>query len=112
MDEEIASHLNEHHVADLLSQFQRKSHSPMPEGSPGPSKSQLAVETPIISNSDEYDFLPGHFDVRCVISEAIMTTKEPSYLVKLRSGETETVRTLFLSHNLHLTSILLGSASI
>ncbi|KAE8328355.1 PHD/FYVE-zinc-finger like domain-containing protein [Aspergillus sergii] len=91
MDEEIASQLNEDLVADLLSQFQRESHAQIPEGSPGPIKSQLAVETPTISNSDEYDFLPGHFDVRCVISEAIETAKEPSYLVKLRSGETETM---------------------
>ncbi|KAE8379677.1 PHD/FYVE-zinc-finger like domain-containing protein [Aspergillus bertholletiae] len=91
MDEDIASQMDEDLVADLLSQSQSESNTQLFKISPEPSKSHLAVEAPTISNSDDYDFLPGHFDVRCVISEAIETENEPSYLVKLRSGETETM---------------------
>ncbi|KAE8394216.1 hypothetical protein BDV23DRAFT_180013 [Aspergillus alliaceus] len=89
MDEEIATQLNEDLASDILAQFHRKPHKQIPEGSPEPSKSQLAIEIPTISNIDEYEFLPGHFQVRCIISKATDTTNKPSYLVRLRSGETE-----------------------
>jgi phage major head subunit gpT-like protein len=93
MDEEIASQLDQDLVTDLLTQFQSH-HAPGSKKSPEPPKSQLAVEIPSISNSDEYDFLPGHFDVRCIIGEATATTMEPLYRVKLRSGEIELVRAI------------------
>ncbi|KAE8349867.1 PHD/FYVE-zinc-finger like domain-containing protein [Aspergillus coremiiformis] len=89
MDEVSVTQLNEELVEDILAHFQTRSHPPAPEASPEPPKSRLSVEIPTISNSNEYDFLPGHFHVRCVIGEATETTNEPSYLVKLRSGETE-----------------------
>lgn len=47
----------------------------------------IEIRVPHISDTDEYEFLPGHFKVRKVIEEL----DENSYLVKLRSGETEKV---------------------
>lgn len=51
-----------------------------------------AVEIPPIANPEEYEFLPGHFAVRYVISEISHPINEPSYRVRLRSGESDIVR--------------------
>lgn len=50
-----------------------------------------AVEIPTIRNPDEYEFLPGHYDVRYIISETSDEDQGTAYRVKLRSGEIETV---------------------
>ncbi|KAL4778932.1 PHD/FYVE-zinc-finger like domain-containing protein [Aspergillus varians] len=51
-----------------------------------------AVEVPGLSNLEEYEWLPGHFNVRYVIQEVSSeTSSEPSYLVKLESRETEII---------------------
>ncbi|KAL2862856.1 putative chromatin remodeling complex subunit (Chd3) [Aspergillus lucknowensis] len=51
-----------------------------------------AVEVPAISNPDDYEYLPGHFNVRYVIQEVSSDTSlEPSYRVKLESRETTTL---------------------
>ncbi len=51
-----------------------------------------AVEIPILSNLEEYEWLPGHFNVRYIIEEASSEASfEPSYRVKLGSGETQVV---------------------
>ncbi|KAH8434953.1 putative chromatin remodeling complex subunit (Chd3) [Aspergillus melleus] len=55
-----------------------------------PRTSQLPqIEVPALSDSNEYEFLPGHFEVRCVISETDSVNE--IYKVKLRSREVETV---------------------
>lgn len=70
-----------------------------------PRASQLPqIEIPFFAESDEYEYLPGHFEVRCVISETDPVNEV--YKVKLRSGEIEPVRFLTLpsSHfNLHFS---------
>ncbi|KAL2835202.1 hypothetical protein BDW59DRAFT_137315 [Aspergillus cavernicola] len=50
-----------------------------------------AVEVPFISNTDEYGWLPGHFNVRYIIQEVSETSSEPSYQVKLESHETQII---------------------
>lgn len=96
---------------DLLAQFQVQSieprkkqiPAPMPPSSPSPPSSPVemrpglelaAVEVPTIANSEEYELLPGHFDVHCVISEKIDNDEATSYQIKLRSGELQTVSLL------------------
>lgn len=59
-----------------------------------------AVEVPPIANPEEYEFLPGHFGVRYVISKISHPLNEPSYRVRLRSGESDIVRlTRHISHS-------------
>lgn len=63
-----------------------------------PEKVQIPqIELPVISDSSEYEFLPGHFEVRRVISETDPVNE--IYKVKLRSGEVETVCTLPLPYS-------------
>ncbi|KAL3479883.1 hypothetical protein BJX99DRAFT_221395 [Aspergillus californicus] len=51
-----------------------------------------AVEVPTITNTEEYEWLPGHFNVRYVIQEVSSeTSPEPCYQVKLESRETEII---------------------
>ncbi|EAW10769.1 putative chromatin remodeling complex subunit (Chd3) [Aspergillus clavatus NRRL 1] len=50
-----------------------------------------AVEVPQIDNMEDYSYLPGHFAVRYIIGEIPHPEKEPSYRVRLRSGELETI---------------------
>ncbi|KAL4919999.1 PHD/FYVE-zinc-finger like domain-containing protein [Aspergillus aurantiobrunneus] len=51
-----------------------------------------AVEVPVLSNFEEYEWLPGHFNVRYIIQElSSETSSEPSYIVKLESRETEII---------------------
>src|SRR4051812_39545717 len=45
------------------------------------------IDIPQIPNKDEYEYLPGHFTVDRVLSEY----PQDGYLVKLRSGEVESV---------------------
>lgn len=68
-------------------QEQRLSPDPMPR-----EMRLAAVEIPPIANPEEYEFLPGHFAVRSVISEISHPLNEPSYRVRLRSGESDIVR--------------------
>jgi hypothetical protein len=50
------------------------------------------VEVPVIPNPEEYEYLPGHFNVRYVIQEVSSDiSPEPAYLVKLESREIATV---------------------
>lgn len=49
------------------------------------------VEIPAISNPHEYEFLPGHHDVRCIISETSVKNQGTMYRVKLKSGEIQTI---------------------
>ncbi|GFF22704.1 chromatin remodeling factor mit1 [Aspergillus lentulus] len=67
-------------------QEQRLSPDPMPR-----EMRLAAVEIPPIANPEEYEFLPGHFAVRSVISEISHPLNEPSYRVRLRSGESDIV---------------------
>ncbi|GIC90589.1 putative chromatin remodeling complex subunit (Chd3) [Aspergillus udagawae] len=62
--------------------------------SPDPTPREMrlaAVEIPPIANPEEYEFLPGHFAVRYVISKISHPIDEPSYRVRLRSGESDIV---------------------
>ncbi|KAE8148985.1 PHD/FYVE-zinc-finger like domain-containing protein [Aspergillus avenaceus] len=86
MDEDLELQLNGDLAADLLAQTNGGSHAPVPEESSAPARPQIMVEIPAISNKDEYDFLPGHFDVQHVIKETTIASEEPSYLVRFRSG--------------------------
>ncbi|KAA8649844.1 putative chromatin remodeling complex subunit (Chd3) [Aspergillus tanneri] len=117
MESDASAQLNDALVADLLAQFNASARpaaprftaakrdvsenavaeSVVPDNIATEMPNQMfsppqmpVVEIPSIANSDEYDYLPGHFDVRCVISEAVDAGKE-SYLVELRSGEIETI---------------------
>lgn len=69
------------------------------------SEPSVMVEIPATSTSDlsQYDFLPGHFDVRYVISEISEVDAGLSYQVKLQSGETETVSFSSVSFGSHLS---------
>lgn len=49
------------------------------------------VEIPAISNPHEYEFLPGHRDVRYIVSETSVKNQGTMYRVKLKSGEIQTV---------------------
>ena len=51
----------------------------------------VAVEVPKLENSEEYEYLPGHFDVRYIINEKWDEEGEAMYTVRLRSGELQTV---------------------
>lgn len=114
MDYEYSDWLDgEASARDLLMQFQAQSSEPRekPVQPPAPPvilpESKLAaVEIPAISNSEEYDFLPGHFDVHCVINEKLDQGVATSYQVKLRSGELQTVcpssETIFPHFTVHL----------
>ncbi|KAL4887047.1 hypothetical protein BJY04DRAFT_213010 [Aspergillus karnatakaensis] len=51
-----------------------------------------AVEIPFIAGLSEYEWLPGHFQVRYIIQEvSLEDSYEPSYLVKLESRENEII---------------------
>ena len=83
---------------DLLAQFQAQSNEPRKQPAQPPAPPAIrpelklaAVEIPTIPNSEEYDFLPGHFDVHCVINEKLDQGVATSYQIKLRSGELQTV---------------------
>ncbi|RHZ48960.1 putative chromatin remodeling complex subunit (Chd3) [Aspergillus thermomutatus] len=107
---------NEDLVAELLNKFdgsttthtqwERPQSTPQPTPQPAPlpvsqpeqilSPDQVpremrlaAVEIPPVANPEEYEFLPGHFAVRYVISEISHPINEPSYRVRLRSGESD-----------------------
>lgn len=59
----------------------------------GPRYTLAAVEIPVISDTEDYEFLPGHFSVRSIISETLDADQElePIFRVELESGEIETV---------------------
>lgn len=77
-------------AGDLLAQFQAQSSAPRVD-EVIPAQELSAVELPTVADGDEYHFLPGHFDVHCVISEKSVLNAPESYQVKLRSGELLTV---------------------
>lgn len=93
---------------ELLAQFQVQSNEPRKKAVPPPVETSppvevrpclelAAVEVPTIANSEEFEFLPGHFDVHCVISEVLNNAEATSYQIKMRSGELQTVSPRFLS---------------
>lgn len=98
-DEEMADW--EESAGDLLAQFQVQSHGVngppvLPVVPLAPVKDSLelkldAVEVPPLVNAHEFDFLPGHFDAHCIISEKSDRGQVVSYEVKLRSGEVKSV---------------------
>ena len=78
----------ESHTADQLQQAAQAA-----EAQPLPVLKFAGVEVPAPVNSDEYEYLPGHFEVRHVIREEWDADEDESlYNIKLRSGETQTVR--------------------
>lgn len=52
----------------------------------------VVVEVPKIENSEEYEYLPGHFDVRYITGEKLGEDGEALYTVRLESEEIQTVR--------------------
>ena len=68
------------HIGDRISHDENQSDQRM-----------WAVEVPSISNAEEYEFLPGHSDIRSIISETSDANQRTLYQVKLKSGEIETV---------------------
>ncbi|KAL4932749.1 putative chromatin remodeling complex subunit (Chd3) [Aspergillus undulatus] len=57
----------------------------------------IAVEVPVLSNLEEYEWPPGHHTVRYIIQEVSSEDSyEPSYSVKLESGETQVITSLRL----------------
>lgn len=52
----------------------------------------VAVEIPRVENSEEYEYLPGHFDVRYITDKKLDKNGEALYTVRLQSGEIQTVR--------------------
>ncbi|PLB40109.1 putative chromatin remodeling complex subunit (Chd3) [Aspergillus candidus] len=76
------------------------SQSPQPKAQPketreellqGPRMVAVEIHPPPESNLEEYEFLPGHFDVNYIIDETEELEPEPFYRVKLRSGEVQKV---------------------
>ncbi|KAL5361398.1 hypothetical protein BJX96DRAFT_84461 [Aspergillus floccosus] len=86
MDSEESNALDEQLMTDLFSTSKPESHKISPEEQNALVSRVVAVEPPSISDSDEYEWLPGHFDVRCVLQEA---EDADFYVVKLKSGEVE-----------------------
>lgn len=56
-----------------------------------PERRLLAVEVPKVENSEEYEYLPGHFDVRYITRKKLDKDGEALYTVRLQSGEIQTV---------------------
>lgn len=52
----------------------------------------VAVKVPRVENREEYEYLPGHSEVRHIISEQWDNEGDATYTVRLRSGELQTVR--------------------
>lgn len=52
----------------------------------------VVVEVPRIENSEEFEYLPGHFDVRYITGSKLGEDGEALYTVRLGSGEIQTVR--------------------
>ena len=81
---------------DLVMELFAKFNNPTsrPEQPQQPKSEPLMVEIPVAAASylSQYEFLPGHFDVRYVISEISEADAGLSYQVRLQSGETEMVR--------------------
>lgn len=62
------------------------------EAQPQPELKFAGVEVPAPVNSDEYEYLPGHFEAKHVIREEWDVDEDESlYKVKLRSGEVQRV---------------------
>lgn len=53
-------------------------------------ETEFGIHILAIDNSEEYEFLPGHFAIDRVL-EVNSTDGGPTYTVKLQSGERETV---------------------
>lgn len=64
--------------------------SPEPKRTPVPQAADFVVHVPTVSNANDYPFLPGHSIVRHV-SEVSDTPGDLAYIVRLQSGERETV---------------------
>lgn len=80
--------------ASQMENSQRPQPKSKPEGTKeellrGPRMIAVEIHPPSESNLQEYEFLPGHFDVGYVIDETEELEPEPFYRVKLRSGEVQ-----------------------
>lgn len=61
---------------------------------PEPMKSyNIEIRVPIVDNPGDYEYLPGHFEVRCILRVDSSNPERPLYTVRLASGERATVRT-------------------
>lgn len=75
------------------------------EAQPLPELKFVGVEVPAPVNSGEYEYLPGHFEVRHVIREEWdVDEDESSYVVKLRSGEVQRVSSGLLWLNFRINN--------
>ncbi|KAJ5169695.1 SNF2-related protein [Penicillium coprophilum] len=92
-------------AAQLLAQFQRSSSrtTPIvshkgPEGALQPvqqitgnseaSTMSFEIIVPEVNNSEDYEYLPGHFEVRRILA---VDMNEPKLIVRLKSGERQTM---------------------
>lgn len=55
------------------------------------SPSSFEVVVPIVANTNDYNYLPGHFAVRRILKMNSDNPRKPLYTVRLQSGERETV---------------------
>jgi hypothetical protein len=79
--------------------------SAVPPAKPVSEPRAYAVEVPIISNPDEYEFLPGHSTVRDIL-ERKQTAQGLLYKVELESSDKEWVRSKQASLTPSFTSTL------
>lgn len=49
------------------------------------------IPVPMVENPSDYEYLPGHFAARRILSIDLTDPRQPMYTVRLRSGEQETV---------------------
>jgi hypothetical protein len=92
-------------AAQLLAQFQRPSSQTTPAIPPKGSKNALQpvpeitgnseestrsfeIIVPVVNNPEDYEYLPGHFEVHRVLA---VDMHEPKLIVRLKSGERQTV---------------------
>lgn len=90
---QLSSQLEEprsHAVLTARDTGQKLRESQGPEASPAREAPSFEITPPVIPNSNDYEYLPGHFAVRRIL-ELHSATEKPLYTVRLQSGERETV---------------------
>ncbi|KAJ5823461.1 SNF2-related protein [Penicillium robsamsonii] len=92
-------------AAQLLAQFQRTSSNTTPIIQPKASENALQpvqqitgnskastmsfeIIVPVVNNPEDYEYLPGHFEVRRILA---VDMHEPKLIVRLKSGELQTM---------------------
>jgi chromodomain-helicase-DNA-binding protein 4 len=61
------------------------------ESSPAREAPPFEIVPPVVSNSNDYEYLPGHFAVHRILELDSSIAEKPLYTVRLQSGERETV---------------------